>query len=131
MGYRGFCASAFREGKHAVTVGLPLIERVEDDVVADRQEFLHVLGSEGRGIDVRLFSERLSHLLVAETRFVVTARGRAGKVFTELRICRVAGKSLLCEKNMRTGSVRNILQDRGVPAKRRHIHHKSRRRDFI
>ena len=107
-------------------MSLPLIDRVEDDVIADGKKLVHILGSKCRGIDVRLFSERLSHLLVAETRLMVAARGRAGKVLAQLRIGGIAGKSLLRKKNMRAGSVRYILQDRGVLPESLHVHHESR-----
>ena len=81
--------------------------RVQDDVVAQREKFLHIRFAESGGKRVYFPGE----MLPPEARFIDAARRRSREVAGDERIGLVDGIGLLREEDLAAGRIGDAAQD--------------------
>ena len=114
-------AAAFARRARQIAVGLPLVERVEHDMVGIMQDLAEFALGIGGGVDVRLAAE----FLLAEARLIQAGSGRAREVLAQQRIDREHRERLLREQDLGARAVGDAAQHREVLHKPLFIHDKA------
>ena len=96
-----------------------LRKAVENNMVADLHQLLHILLLKGRCKNMVL----LAHLLMTEARFINAACRRACQIFAHQRIEAEHRKAFLCQQNMRTAFALHMLQKAQIIQQLRFINH--------
>ena len=104
-----------------------LRKAVENDMVADLHQLLHILLLKSRCENMVL----LAHLLMTEARFINTACRRACQVFAHQRIQAEHRKAFLCQQNMRTAFALHTLQKAQIIKQLGFINHIARSRQRL
>ena len=96
----------FGGGERLFAVALPLAERVEDDVIGERQHFRHVRRRVSSGESVHFAAE----IVAPEFRFVQAARAHAGQVAGNQRRVVVHGEAFQRQQDFCTAFLSHAVQ---------------------
>ncbi|MNW49694.1 hypothetical protein D3C74_271240 [compost metagenome] len=117
----------FTGRQHPIPVLLHLGERVKDHVIAELDDFVHLIVPVGRGKDVIL----LAHRLVTEPGFEQAAGCRPAQILADQRISGVHRKCFLRQNNLRARPLHDAAQDLQVLFQKFLIDHITRCWQFL